>query len=66
MEEGRKAEIVTIGTFNEDGQPVGWTFNHANAGDTPAFDIQDDGSIIYAGYTVSELREIAQRLHETG
>lgn len=57
----QKAEIVIIGTFNDEGQPVGWHFDHSEVPKTPAFDIQDDGSIIYSGYTVDELREITSQ-----
>ena len=46
-----KGEIKAIGTFDEEGRPVGWTFGKCRA----AIDVTDKG-ILYAGYSVEELR----------
>lgn len=54
-----KARIDRVGTFNDQGAPVGWSFNHLDSPHVAAIDIQDDLTIVYSGYTVAELREIA-------
>lgn len=53
-----KAKILSIGTFNEAGKPVGWVFDCGN--EAAAFELTtaDDGMLL-GGYTIPELRAIA-------
>ena len=52
-----KAKIEKIGTV-ENGYPVGFAFSSENW-DVAVFDIQSDGSVVHCGYTVEELKDIA-------
>jgi hypothetical protein len=56
MSEQKKAQITKIGTVNEEGYAIGWGFDCL--GDIPGINITDDG-ILYAGYSIEELRAIA-------
>ena len=51
-----KAKIVTIGTVDGN-EPRGWTFD--GLGRIPALAITPRG-LLYGGYTIDELREIAK------
>ena len=49
-----KGEILGVGTFDENGYPVGWVIR-GNA----ALTITENG-VLFGGYTAQELREIAE------
>lgn len=56
-----KADIISVGSFDEHGNPIGWIFGygeHAKSGGVGLM-IDTYNNILYAGYTVDELREIA-------
>ncbi len=55
----QKATIVKIGTF-ENGEPMDFIFN-GEGQNVIGIDIQPDGSILYYGYTVEELKEITDK-----
>jgi len=55
-----KATITRVG-FIVDGTPEGWTFEIS--GNIPAMAIDSNGRILWAGYTVEELREISERFY---
>lgn len=53
-----KAEIINIGTVDEDGQPKNFCFDCSNG----AAGIDIDGDQVYfGGYSVDELRAIAEQ-----
>lgn len=54
-----KAKILKVGTFAEDGSPVGWHFDGGGRG----IGIQKgpQGGTLVGGYTFQELRAIAAR-----
>jgi len=62
-----KLDIITIGTFDNKGNPIGWKFDgnsHTNSvGEY--FSLQkDDGTYewhLIGGYTIDELREIIKK-----
>lgn len=56
-----KAKILKIGGFT-DGKPVGWDFDCM--GSVPAVQVFNDGSTLWAGYSIEELQEIAARPSE--
>lgn len=53
-----KMKISVIGKF-EDGKPVGWVFDGRGVEDTVGLYVAPE-VILYGGYTVQELSEIAQ------
>ena len=56
----KKAEIMQIGTIDENGQPHGWAFDCNGDPTKLGINTQEDGSTIYAGWTVEELRSITR------
>ena len=52
-----KAHIDKIGSFDDDGNPVNWWFSACQMG----LQILPDGSCLYGGYTIEELRRIKER-----
>jgi hypothetical protein len=54
MSKDKKAKVVKVGDFDENGKPIRWVFDCGNAG------CMDIGNLktIFAGYTVDELKEI--------
>lgn len=54
-----KATIVRVGTIAEDGTPKDWVFDCR--GEVAAVSIGDDWGALYGGYTIEELREIAEK-----
>lgn len=55
-----KAEIITVGTVNEEGQPKGWEFDCK--GQVAGINITEQG-VLWGGYTVEELRQIEKEAH---
>jgi hypothetical protein len=53
-----KAKIVTVGIIQDD-VPIGWCFDCMNK--VPMVQVFNDGSILYAGYSIDELSEISNR-----
>ena len=51
-----KAEIINYG-YVENGIPQWWAFDCKNK--VPGIEHKNDGTILYSGYTVNELRELA-------
>jgi len=51
-----KAKILNYG-YVENGIPYRWAFNCKNK--VAGIEHKDDGTILYGGYTVDELRELA-------
>jgi hypothetical protein len=54
-----KAKIETVGYVDSNGQPQGWTFN--GEGRNVAGIEVDNGTVYWCGYSVDELKEIAER-----
>jgi hypothetical protein len=52
-----KADILQVGFVDKDGTPQNWFFD-CNAG-VAAITICEDGSLLWGGYTVDELRQIS-------
>lgn len=57
MSNAIKAEITQIGTIDENNEPDGWIFDLKTGAN--GLTMLEDGSILYGGYTVDELRSIA-------
>lgn len=55
-----KAIITVIGSVSAEGQVTGWSFDCAGK-DVAGITIRDNGEHLYAGYTIEELREIAEK-----
>ncbi len=55
-----KATIEKIGTV-ENGQPMGFVFVCKGENAAAVINMQSDGSILWSGYTVEELKEIADK-----
>jgi len=54
-----KAIITKIGYMDENNQPQDFVFN-CNYKPIPVINIKETGEIIYAGYSVEELKEISK------
>lgn len=54
---GIKADIVAVGYIDENGAPRDFAFDCKNR--VAAIEIQEDGSLLYGGYTVDELKTIS-------
>jgi len=52
-----KAEILKVGFVDKDGMPRNWVFDCQFC--IPGMTVFPDGSRLYAGYTVEELRKIS-------
>lgn len=57
MNRGAKGEIVKIGTVDGKGNLHDWEFDCH--GYVPGIEVMEEGSVLYAGWTVEELREKA-------
>lgn len=53
-----KSTIIDIGIIDQNNQPQFWTFD--GHGEVPTIEITED-DVLYGGYSVDELREIAER-----
>lgn len=53
-----KAEIVVVGWVHEDGSTSGWVFD--GKGHVPAITVDDEGRMLWGGWTAEELRAIAE------
>lgn len=59
--DAHKGHILRIGRFDERGFPAGdWAFNGEDC-DAAGLRVLEDGTVLYCGWTVPELREIAQK-----
>lgn len=54
-----KMDIVEYGTVDKNGEPQNWTLDGANTPNTPGILVCRDGTRRYGGYTIEELRSIA-------
>jgi len=60
-----KGQIIHVGTIDPVSHgPRGWVFN--GFGRIPALAIQPDGTYLYTGYTVQELKQIQHSLGAPG
>ena len=50
-----KAKIIKVGYINSEDCPVGFVFDCDSS--IPGISIQDNGEILYGGWTVQELKE---------
>ena len=53
-----KGKILKIGYFDDNGNPLGWHFDCLGK-DIPEIAISESGEVLWAGYSIEELREIA-------
>jgi hypothetical protein len=63
MSEQNKADIVTVGVVDDDGQPQGWVFDCSRC-DVPMINVTKSG-VLWGGYSLDELREIARQNGES-
>lgn len=57
----RRSDILCIGTVDSNGQPKNWTFSiRDDDPNVPVVDIETVGIVRYSGWSVDELRAIAE------